>query len=112
MQAAHFDTRASPFPRRADLPAVLATSPVDIVFNIAEGFRGRNREAQVPALLELLDIPYTGSDPATLSLALTTLFLAAWGVFAHNSSLFGHVIEGPMVHDRVLALTFDDTSST
>jgi D-alanine-D-alanine ligase len=53
-----------------ELPALLATTPVDIVFNIAEGFRGRNREAQVPALLELLDIPYTGSDPATLSLAL------------------------------------------
>jgi D-alanine-D-alanine ligase len=54
----------------AELPALLASSPVDIVFNIAEGFRGRNRESQVPALLELLDIPYTGSDPATLSLAL------------------------------------------
>ncbi len=53
-----------------DLPIVLATTPVDIVFNIAEGWRGRNRESQVPALLELLDIPYTGSDPATLSLAL------------------------------------------
>jgi len=53
-----------------DLPAQLATNPVDIVFNIAEGFRGRNRESQVPALLELLDIPYTGSDPTTLSLAL------------------------------------------
>lgn len=54
----------------AELPMVLASTPVDVVFNIAEGFRGRNREAQVPALLELLDIPYTGSDPATLSLAL------------------------------------------
>jgi D-alanine-D-alanine ligase len=43
---------------------------VDIVFNIAEGFKGRNRESQVPAVLELLDIPYTGSDPATLSIAL------------------------------------------
>src|SRR5690606_12034238 len=43
---------------------------VDVVFNIAEGFKGRNREAQVPALLELLDIPYTGSDPATLALTL------------------------------------------
>lgn len=53
-----------------DLPLVLATTPVDVVFNIAEGFRGRNRESQVPAMLELLDIPYTGSDPATLSLAL------------------------------------------
>ncbi len=53
-----------------ELPSVLASTPVDIVFNIAEGFKGRNRESQVPAMLELLDIPYTGSDPATLSLAL------------------------------------------
>ena len=43
---------------------------MDLVFNIAEGFQGRNRESAVPALLELLDIPYTGSDPATLSIAL------------------------------------------
>ena len=34
----------------------------DLVFNIAEGIRGRGREAQVPALLELYDIPYTFSD--------------------------------------------------
>ncbi|MDQ3266662.1 MAG: ATP-grasp domain-containing protein [Myxococcota bacterium] len=54
----------------AELPHVLATNPVDLVFNIAEGFKGRNRESQVPAILELLDIPYTGSDPATLSIAL------------------------------------------
>jgi D-alanine-D-alanine ligase len=40
------------------------------VFNIAEGFKGRSRESQVPALLELLDIPYTGSDPAALSVSL------------------------------------------
>jgi D-alanine-D-alanine ligase len=54
----------------AELPTVLASTPLDIVFNIAEGFKGRNRESQVPAMLELLDIPYTGSDPATLSIAL------------------------------------------
>ncbi|MDC0707871.1 ATP-grasp domain-containing protein [Stigmatella sp. ncwal1] len=53
-----------------ELPSVLASTPLDVVFNIAEGFKGRNRESQVPAMLELLDIPYTGSDPATLSLAL------------------------------------------
>jgi len=41
-----------------------------VVFNIAEGFKGRSRESQVPALLELLDIPYTGSDPAALSVSL------------------------------------------
>ncbi len=54
----------------SELPGLLSSTPLDLVFNIAEGFRGRNRESQVPALLELLDIPYTGSDPATLSLAL------------------------------------------
>lgn len=53
-----------------DLAAKLTQTPVDVVFNIAEGIRGRNRESQVPAILELLDIPYTGSDPTTLSLTL------------------------------------------
>jgi D-alanine-D-alanine ligase len=44
---------------------------VDIVFNIAEG-RGtyRSREAQVPSILEMLDIPYSGSDPQCLSICL------------------------------------------
>jgi D-alanine-D-alanine ligase len=48
----------------------LRESSVDIVFNIAEGVGGRNREAHIPALLEFLNIPYTGSDPLTLSLTL------------------------------------------
>jgi D-alanine-D-alanine ligase len=44
---------------------------VDFVFNISEG-RGnhRSREAQVPSVLEMLDIPFTGSDPLTLSVCL------------------------------------------
>ena len=53
-----------------DLPRLLAEADVDVVFNIAEGLIGRNREAQVPALCELLAIPYTGSDSATLAVAL------------------------------------------
>jgi D-alanine-D-alanine ligase len=48
----------------------LRQASIDIVFNIAEGFQGRNREAHIPALLEFLNIPYTGSDPLTLSLTL------------------------------------------
>lgn len=42
----------------------------DIVFNISEGLRGFGREAQVPALLDAYDIPYTFSDPLVLSLTL------------------------------------------
>lgn len=43
---------------------------VDIVFNLAEGLVGRNRESQVPMLLELKNIPYIGSDALTLGLSL------------------------------------------
>ncbi len=42
----------------------------EIVFNVAEGANGISREAQIPAMLEMLQIPYTGSDPLTLSLCL------------------------------------------
>ncbi|HPC04790.1 MAG TPA: hypothetical protein PKY58_12445 [Syntrophales bacterium] len=42
----------------------------DFVFNIAEGVAGFGREAQVPALLEAYDIPYTFSDPLVLTLTL------------------------------------------
>ena len=42
----------------------------DIVFNIAEGFFGVGREAQIPAILEMLQIPYSGSDPLTLATCL------------------------------------------
>jgi D-alanine-D-alanine ligase len=42
----------------------------DIVFNIAEGFFGESREAQIPAMLDMLQIPYSGSDPLTLATCL------------------------------------------
>ncbi|MEJ2708083.1 MAG: hypothetical protein P8074_10765 [Anaerolineales bacterium] len=42
----------------------------DICFNISEGHFGDAREAQAPAILEMLRIPYTGSRVLTLALAL------------------------------------------
>ncbi len=59
-----------PLEATADFPRALLASGVDVVFNIAEGIRGRNREAQVPSLCELLGVPFTGSDSATLSICL------------------------------------------
>jgi D-alanine-D-alanine ligase len=53
-----------------DFPERLRQVRPDIVFNIAEGFYGVNREAHVPAICEFFGIPYTGSDPFTLSLCL------------------------------------------
>ncbi len=43
---------------------------VDIVFNIAEGHYGRNRESQVPLLLEMKNIPFVGGDALTLGVTL------------------------------------------
>ncbi len=43
---------------------------IDVAFNIAEGLHGRSREALVPAVLDLLQIEYTGSDAATLAITL------------------------------------------
>lgn len=48
----------------------LRTRRPDIVFNIAEGLRGESREAHVPAICEMLGLPYTGSGPLTLALCL------------------------------------------
>jgi D-alanine-D-alanine ligase len=42
----------------------------DLCFNIAEGHFGDSRESQIPAVLEALRIPYTGSKVLTLTLAL------------------------------------------
>jgi D-alanine-D-alanine ligase len=42
----------------------------DLVFNVAEGVRGRSREAQVPALCEMFEQPYTFSDPLTCAVTL------------------------------------------
>jgi len=53
-----------------DFPERLRQTKPHIVFNIAEGFNGVNREAHVPAICEFYGIPYSGSDPFTLSLCL------------------------------------------
>ncbi len=75
----------------AELPQHLAAAQPDVVFNIAEGFKGRNRESQVPALLELLDVPYTGSDPAALAIALDKV-LAKRMVQTHGILTPGYLV--------------------
>ena len=68
----------------ADLPQRLAAHPVDICFNTCEGFGGDSREAQVPALLEMLGVPYTAarvlSLAVTLDKAMTKRVLAYHGL--------------------------------
>lgn len=53
-----------------DFATRLRDARVDFLFNMAEGLRGPNREAHVPAIAEFLGVPYLGSDPLTLALSL------------------------------------------
>ncbi len=53
-----------------DLADRLRRERPDIAFNICEGHWGDSREAQIPAILEMLRIPYTGSKILTLALTL------------------------------------------
>ncbi len=43
---------------------------IDMALNYSEGIYGNDREAQIPAILEMLQIPYTGSTPLTQALVL------------------------------------------
>ncbi|HMS33388.1 MAG TPA: ATP-grasp domain-containing protein [Ignavibacteria bacterium] len=40
----------------------------EFVFNVAEGIGGSSRESQIPSMLEMLDIPFTGSDSVTIGI--------------------------------------------
>lgn len=48
----------------------LNASGVDFVFNIAEGIQGESRESHVPAILEMMNIPYSGSGVLTQAITL------------------------------------------
>ena len=62
-----------------NLPFALRKYNPDICFNIAEGLGGDAREAQVPALLEMFRIPYTGSRVLTNGISLDkTLTKRIW----------------------------------
>ena len=53
-----------------NLPARLAEHQIDFCFNTCEGRRGDSREAQVPALLEMLGVPYSASKVLALAVTL------------------------------------------
>jgi len=52
----------------ADAYLKIINNKPEIVFNVAEGFYGASRESQIPSLLEMLNIPFTGSDSITIGI--------------------------------------------
>jgi len=89
----------------------LLADPPDFVFNFAEGQGiGRCREARVPAVLEMLGIPYTGSDPLTLAATLdkdcAKRLVESAGVTVHRG-----VIIDPAEADSVLSTQYSVLST-
>ncbi len=79
------------------LPQRLAEFAPDICFNTCEGVRGDSREAQVPALLEMLGLPYTAAKvlslAVTLDKAMTKRVLAYHGLPTPHFQEFRHADE-------------------
>ena len=85
--------------------------PPDFVFNFAEGTGiSRSREARVPAVLEMLGIPFTGSDPLTMAVTLdkdcAKTLVAAAGVPVPPSVLLAPEQTLEQVRPRLAKLTF------
>jgi D-alanine-D-alanine ligase len=94
------------FEATASFPERLRVERPDLVFNIAEGMSSVNREAHVPAICEFFGVPYSGSDPFTLSLCLdkarTKDVLAYHGVPTAAYALIREADEIPALRERVL----------
>ena len=90
---------------RSGFPEQLARAKPDLVFNIAEGLRGVNRESHVPAMCEYAGVPCTGSDPLTLGQALHKARAKEILAFRRVPTAPFALVERPQDLDRV-ALRF------
>lgn len=88
---------------RALVKALVQGETWDLVFNIAEGLRGAGREAQVPAILDVYNIPYTFSDPVVMGLclnkALTKQIIRDAGLATSPFVVVNSSLPGPVPFD-------------
>ncbi len=78
---------------------------IDLVFNLAEGMRGEMREAQIPAILEMLGIPYTHSGALAHAVGLDkSLTKKIWQFHGLRTPKF--VLIGKEEEPYVQGLTF------
>jgi D-alanine-D-alanine ligase len=94
----------------------LQDAKIDVVFNIAEGSNKRAREAQVPAICDLLGIEHTGSDATCLALtldkALTKRLVANDGIRTPAFRLYqgGKVVENGLRYPVIVKPNHEGTS--
>ena len=86
----------------ASLPYTLRETSPDLCFNIAEGLGGDGREAQVPALLEMMRVPYTASRVLTSAVALDkTMTKRIWHEVGLPTAAFQEFVTGdePLIQE-------------
>jgi D-alanine-D-alanine ligase len=82
-------------PADTTLPDLIKEFVPDICFNIAEGTGGDAREAQVPALLEMMHVPYTASRVLANALALDkTMTKRVWREMGLPTAAFQEFVTG------------------
>lgn len=82
-------------PADSNLPGRLKEFFPDICFNIAEGLGGDSREAQVPALLEMMNVPYTASRVLANAIALDkTMTKRVWRDMGLPTASFQEFVTG------------------
>lgn len=83
------------------MPKVLSSERPGLAFNMAYGIQGRSRYTHVPAMLEMLGVPYVGSGPQAHAVALdkitTKIILQANNLPTPAFYVFGRA-DVPMDH--------------
>jgi D-alanine-D-alanine ligase len=79
------------------MPRVLEGERMALVFNLAYGIQGESRYTHVPAMLEMLGIPYVGSGPEGHALALdkviTKIIMQKHGISTPDFWVFSTAVE-------------------
>jgi D-alanine-D-alanine ligase len=111
-----FGAQVTPIEATKKLTENLIEHHIDVVFNIAEGSNKRAREAQVPAICDLLGIEHTGSDATclaiTLDKAITKKLLSQDGILTPNYRLYqgGKAVEAGLKFPVIVKPNHEGTS--
>lgn len=74
----------------------------DIIFNMIEGYKSRNREGIIPALCEAYEIAYTGTDSFGLSLSLNKYHMSQVVKSLGINTPHAYLIDYPITNNTIV----------
>ena len=99
------------------MPRVVSGERLGMIFNMAYGIQGQSRYTHIPAMLEMLGLPYVGSAPAAHALALDKVLskivftryrlpTPVYWVFSNSDGDFSFVKYPAIVKPKMEAISF------